>query len=185
MRDNETMAVAGHSRPSGDASSPCVGGEGRVSSRSLDTVAAAVGRQSGARLSASARVAAGLVGVVLCVPLGVAWRLEPSPLGMGTHQQLGLPPCTFRLLLGIRCPSCGMTTSWSHLVRGQVVSAVRCSVCGTVLAGLCATAAAASLLSAVRGRWVVARPTDAACVWGVAGLVLLMLGEWLCRLVAG
>src|SRR5207247_577108 len=43
--------------------------------------------------------------------LGVARLVEPDLRGYGTHEQLGLPPCTFRLLTGIACPSCGMTTS--------------------------------------------------------------------------
>ena len=51
--------------------------------------------------------------------LAVAGRLSPSPSGLGTHQQLGFPPCTLRVLAGIECPVCGMTTSWSHFARGE------------------------------------------------------------------
>jgi len=61
-----------------------------------------------------------LVGaMVLACPLVIATQLRPAVAGLGTHQQLGLPPCTVRMLWGIRCPACGMTTSWAHLVRGQ------------------------------------------------------------------
>ena len=35
---------------------------------------------------------------------------------MGTHQQLGLPPCNFVTLTGYPCPACGMTTSFALLV---------------------------------------------------------------------
>ncbi len=136
------------------------------------------------RLSVAARLGVGLVGVVLCVPLGVACRLEPNPLGMGTHQQLGLPPCTFRLLLGLRCPSCGMTTAWAHAVRGQMRSALRASVSGTALAMLCAAGAVCSLASAMTGRWVVEPPGDAVWICGIVVLLLAIVCEWALRLAA-
>ena len=43
--------------------------------------------------------------------------LQPSANGVGTHQQLGLPPCFFLKLTGIPCPGCGLTTSFAHTVR--------------------------------------------------------------------
>lgn len=40
--------------------------------------------------------------------------LQPSPGGVGTHEQLGLPSCTFLYFTGIPCPGCGLTTSVAH-----------------------------------------------------------------------
>jgi hypothetical protein len=51
------------------------------------------------------------------VVLTIARVLSPSPNGLGTHQQLGLPPCFFHQMTGIPCPTCGMTTSFAHTVR--------------------------------------------------------------------
>jgi len=59
------------------------------------------------------------IGVVALLLLG-RW-LTPSKSGQGTHQQLGLPPCPFLALTGIPCPSCGMTTSFSHAAHLQLV----------------------------------------------------------------
>jgi len=69
----------------------------------------------------------------LTLLLGVAAWLQPDPSGIGTHQQLGLPPCTSVSLLGIRCPACGMTTSWAWMIRGRLDRAISCNVGGAIL----------------------------------------------------
>jgi Protein of unknown function (DUF2752) len=57
------------------------------------------------------------------IVLTIARVLSPSPNGIGTHQQLGLPPCFFHQFTGIPCPTCGMTTSFAHTVRLQFYEA--------------------------------------------------------------
>ncbi|HKQ75875.1 MAG TPA: DUF2752 domain-containing protein [Blastocatellia bacterium] len=47
----------------------------------------------------------------------VARLLRPSLDRVGTHRQLGLPPCAFLHFTGIPCPSCGLTTSVAHAAR--------------------------------------------------------------------
>lgn len=75
-----------------------------------------------------------LMALIPLAGLGTARLLEPSSSGLGTHQQLGLPPCSMRLLFGIRCPGCGMTTSWAHFTRGDWQSSAEASVGGFLLA---------------------------------------------------
>lgn len=73
-------------------------------------------------------------GLGVLILLILARCLEPDPSGMGTHQQLGLPACTSVALFGIRCPGCGMTTSWSLLLRGRLVEAFSANCGGALLA---------------------------------------------------
>lgn len=63
----------------------------------------------------------------------VAVMLSPDPAGHGTHQQLGLPPCGFLSVTGYPCPGCGLTTAFTHLVRFEIVGAVRANPFGVPL----------------------------------------------------
>ncbi|MCA9616350.1 MAG: DUF2752 domain-containing protein [Sandaracinus sp.] len=65
--------------------------------------------------------------------VATAASLSPSPLGHGTHTQLGLPPCGFLSFTGVPCPGCGLTTSFAHMVRFEVVGAARANAFGVPL----------------------------------------------------
>ncbi len=93
-----------------------------------------------------------VVSMLMMVIPAVALRLEPEPKGFGTHQQLGLPECLFRQMFGLPCPHCGMTTSFSHLVRGQVGSAMRANPMGILLAALLGCLCTVMLWSGLTGR---------------------------------
>ena len=128
------------------------------------------------------RIVLVVLSCALVALLLTATVLTPDSAGWGTHQQLGLPPCSFRSSLGIRCPACGMTTAWAHYVRGQIVQAVTVNTGGTLLALVATIAAAWSLISGCSGRQYGARPL----VYGVmAGsvIVVVVLLEWGVRLL--
>lgn len=125
-----------------------------------------------------------MLALALLAPLGLAGLLNAETRGYGTHQQLGLPPCTFLVLFGVRCPSCGMTTAWSHLAHGHVVAACETHVVGTVLGGLDLVAAMWLLLVAWRGRWLGWTPNSTTGAWVAALLAVAMLVEWSVRLLA-
>jgi hypothetical protein len=74
-------------------------------------------------------LAAGLVGL-----LGVARWLEPDPRGYGTHTQLGLGPCSFAVLTGRPCPTCGMTTALAWFTRGNLGQSWRANPAGCLIA---------------------------------------------------
>jgi hypothetical protein len=123
-------------------------------------------------------------GVGLLGLLAIAAVLKPSPLGYGTHQQLGLPPCTFSVLFGRPCPTCGMTTAWAHLVRGQWYDAFRANVGGTLLGLLAMVAAPWLLLSALRGDWFVVSPDSRVAAGILVTVMLATVIDWAIRLLA-
>jgi hypothetical protein len=78
------------------------------------------------------------LGLVSSVVLIAARLLRPSSQGVGTHEQLGLPPCAFLHFTGIPCPSCGLTTSFAHAARLHFYEALIAQPFGLIL--FCLTA---------------------------------------------
>jgi Protein of unknown function (DUF2752) len=131
------------------------------------------------------RVRLGLVAVaagLIALFIAAAW-IDPygpggQPQRLGTHAQLGLPPCNFLRLTGYPCPSCGMTTSFALLVHGDVANSMRANAVGTLLAlGLLATIPW-SLVSAARARWLWVRAVEPWLLWLVIVFVVLALVRW-------
>lgn len=121
-------------------------------------------------------IAAGLLAM-----LALAWRLEPNSRGMGTHQQLGLPPCTAIVLWGKRCPACGMTTSWAYLMEGRPLASWTTNAGGFVFA----------MISLVTAPWlaVLGYRGQKAADWHVTALAIAMVAalavtfaDWVWRL---
>jgi hypothetical protein len=54
---------------------------------------------------------------------GIGMALKPAAEGHGTHQQLGFPPCPSVLLFNRPCPGCGLTTSFTRLLHGDLTGA--------------------------------------------------------------
>ncbi len=136
-------------------SAPSSGPAGNAPSAPLS-----VAGRNGKPLSTTTRVNLAFVGIGLLVVWAIARGLEPSPSGLGTHQQMGLPPCTFRLVFNMRCPSCGMTTSWAHLARGNLWAALRANSGGAVLGLLSMVVAPWSCWTAWRGHAGRTWPSD-------------------------
>jgi hypothetical protein len=146
---------------------------------------AETGRSRETALSGRDRLVTAALALGLLVLLAAAALLRPDPRGLGTHQQFGLPPCTFRFLFGRRCPSCGMTTSWACLVRGELLDAFRANVGGTLLAALALVGVPWLAGSAARGRWLVWAPNSLTAAWVGSVILLVTLIDWAVRLAAG
>ena len=116
--------------------------------------------------------------VVLSV-FGVAAWLKPNPNGFGTHQQLGLPPCTIRMIFQVPCPSCGMTTSFANFVRGRWISAIQANAAGFLLAVISLLFLPWSWISlSRRNYWKLSNP-HITFIWILISLCLSAILNWL------
>jgi hypothetical protein len=140
-------------------------------------------RLAGEPLNRWVRAVLVVLACALVAVFATAWRIYPydedgSAQRMSTHQQLGLPPCTFAKMTGVPCPSCGMTTSFSLLVRGDVVNSAKANWVGTMLAAFCLLAVPWAVVSVVTGRAVFIRSLERALVFVVIILLVLMFARW-------
>ncbi|EMI57842.1 DUF2752 domain-containing protein [Rhodopirellula sallentina] len=127
------------------------------------------------------RLLAFVVIIGLVTPLLVARTLSPSTHGLGTHQQLGLPPCSMRVLFGIRCPACGMTTSWSHWTRGDWWASLRTNAGGACLAFVAVGIVAIAAKVLWTGR-VPEYPTTYRIGWAIVAVGGITVIDWFVRL---
>ncbi len=126
-----------------------------------------------------------LLAAVLPISLLVlASRLEPNSAGLGTHQQLGLPPCSMRVMMGIRCPGCGMTTSWAHFTRGQWASSFQVNSGGFLLAIYSLAFAFVALGCCMSGNFP-SLTTQRVFVVGLLAVAAVTLVDWTIRLAGG
>jgi hypothetical protein len=139
------------------------------------------GPVSPARIGWLQRTVMVLAGSVLVGLLITAACLTPSRYGMGTHKQLGLPDCTIVQLFGTRCPSCGMTTSWSHMMRGRVISSFQANAGGALLALASLACGPWLLVSGWRGRWTLAYPHEGAVLLVGITIIAVTLTDWTLR----
>ena len=118
------------------------------------------------------------------VVLAAAAILEPDVRGYGTHTQLGLPPCGFRLLTGFPCPGCGLTTAFAHAIRGDWTAASAANPLGLLLFLFVCSSIPFSVLGALRG-WSLDTLFERFSLgrWGLA-LTGSSLALWVARLVA-
>ncbi len=123
-------------------------------------------------------IAAGLIVVFV-----LAWRIDPygpdgKPLKMGTHRQLGMAECNFKWLFGRPCPTCGMTTSFALLVRGDFQGSLKANFAGTMLAIAAALLIPWMVVSGLRGRWLFVRAAEFWILFGVVAAIVLALVRW-------
>lgn len=134
----------------------------------------------------SATVRGGLVGValVLLLVFGIALWLNPyeadgSRRAHGTHMQMGLGECGFLKFTGVPCPSCGMTTSFALLVRGDLIGSFQANAAGTFLALFCLALIVWCLASAWHRQTVFVRSVEWPIVVLVIGFTGLTVVRWM------
>ena len=104
--------------------------------------------------------------------------LDPDPRGLGTHEQLGMTPCSWPATLGMPCPTCGCTTAAVLLIHLSPWRALVTQPFGAGLAAGGIAFAVLALLCLVRGESFVER--IAMLPYGTLTLVAiaLLLGSW-------
>lgn len=128
-------------------------------------------------------------GILLAIAaawVGVFWiatRLDPYRDGrvwfQETHTQLGLPPCTFKTFTGgMPCPSCGMTTSFALLVRGDLWHSLQANAAGTSLALFGMIFVLWAVASVARGRMLGIESVELTLIRLVIAFVAIMFGRW-------
>jgi hypothetical protein len=130
----------------------------------------------------SARLVPAIIFAVGAPILALSAYLTPDPTGVGTHQQLHLPPCGFLMATGYPCPTCGYTTAFALAAHGRLGAALRTQPAGAVLVlaisaltlvSACALVTGASLAPLNR----LFRPTL------FLGAGALVLGAWVYKIV--
>jgi hypothetical protein len=92
--------------------------------------------------------------LLLFVPmLGIGLYLNPSPAGLATHTQLGLPPCGFYTEYGWPCPTCGYTTAVSHVAHGQWLTAIATQPGGAMVGFLAVACVILGTVGLTTGKW--------------------------------
>ncbi|GAB4133697.1 MAG: hypothetical protein Kow0040_16350 [Thermogutta sp.] len=137
------------------------------------------------KLRRSERWTAALGAALIAGLFLIARIMVPAECGYGSHRSLGLPACTSVTLLGIRCPTCGMSTAWANFVRGRWWSAMHANVTGLVLAVASVPVGIWLCLAAVEGRWRLLRPTPKLVLAAQLTFIAAALAEWIIRLGMG
>ena len=97
-------------------------------------------------------------------------------------------PCTFSEIIGqqfagIRCPMCGGTTAWAHVVRGEFLKAAQTNLAATLLCAAVVVGSPLAIVMALVGmktrRWPTLRfALVIASVWSAVAVL-----DWLRKLV--
>jgi hypothetical protein len=143
-------------------------------------------RRGPRRLPTAVRGVLLLIAAGWVIVFGIAFWLNPyrtdsGETGVrthGTHQQLGLPPCGFLRMTGKPCPSCGMTTSFSLTMHGDLANAAQANWVGVVLVGYGMLLVPWAAVSAWRGRYLWVRSLEWLVMWSVSAFLVLILSRW-------
>jgi hypothetical protein len=131
------------------------------------------------------RVAYLVAAAAAAAVLAAARFVTPATSGVGTHEQLGLPPCTFHVVTGHGCPGCGLTTAFAHLSRGAVDAALAANPMALPLFSLTALSVPWLLYRAARPVPIERYVETPLALLAIALLTAAMYAAWLVRLVLG
>jgi hypothetical protein len=105
--------------------------------------------------------------------------MAPSPAGLGTHQELNLPPCGWIAAADLPCPTCGMTTAFAHAADGHLIQSFLAQPMGFLLALATAMTLLVCIHVAITGSRLhraLAKVWSVRLAWWISGLVLAAWG---------
>lgn len=119
-----------------------------------------------------------LYGLLWLGVTGFGLALHPDPSGHGTHQELGLPPCPSSLFFDRPCPGCGLTTSFTALLHGNLSLAFHAHPLGPFLYLFLAVTGWLALARFFQGKRldVTSKPWMTGIIAGAA--IFLAFGIW-------
>lgn len=140
-------------------------------------------RDRARRIPARERALCALLSGACVGVLAVASGLAPDDRGLGTHTQLGLPPCPWDTLLDMPCATCGMTTSFALASHARFADAFLTQPLGALLAVGAAMVFWIGLHSALTGsqavRILMRAVTGRSLIWlGIATLAAWGYKVW-------
>ena len=140
------------------------------------------------RVGGRARLAAAATAVACSAVLTIAALLTPDTRGYGTHQQLGgsaFAPCGTLLVTGYPCPTCGMTTAFSHMMHGHPLAAFVSQPAGGLICLATIVTMLVALQIALTGRAPIIYWHRFAPVPVALSLSLFFIGGWAFKVVHG
>lgn len=111
-------------------------------------------------------------------PLVFAATLTPAAAGIGTHTQMGLPECGFKLATGLPCATCGCTTAFAHAADGSLLMSLMTQPFGAVLSIALAMMTLIAGWSAVSGMSLAPLGRVMATKGFVLSWIVLLLAAW-------
>ena len=113
-----------------------------------------------------------------CV-LWLSGRLEADPRGFGTHEQLGLKPCSFKTFSSYPCMTCGMTTAFTHMAHLEFSEAFRVQPAGACLFLLSVAFVPLAVWASLSGRSLLLALERIPARWFGLPLAVMILGSWI------
>lgn len=134
------------------------------------------------RSSTGERIAAAILALAtLAILITAAW-LSPNPAGHATHTQLGMQKCTWVVWFDKPCPTCGMTTAFSHAGEGQWITSILTQPMGALLALLTTMIFWASTHQAITGSRIGSVVQTALKPKFVIAIFLLAAAAWIYKI---
>ena len=104
--------------------------------------------------------------------------VPPDPRGYGTHELLGMAPCSWPSGGGVPCPTCGVTTAACHLVHLSPLKAVATHPFGAALAASGIWLMLAAGICLIRGTSFVDKLSRLPYATLLLSAGALLLGSW-------